>query len=50
MFNILIALLVEKLVITEKEGKALAEQLGTAMLPSDFREAQRLIKKILAKL
>lgn len=48
--NIFIALLVEKLILTEKEGKALADKIGTAMLPSDYREAQKLLKKILNKI
>lgn len=50
MFNIFLALLVEKLIITEKEGKELAEKLGTSMLPSDYKEAQKVLKKILLKI
>ena len=50
MFNVVIALLEEKGLITNVEAKELSAKLGTAMLPSDYRETQRLIKKILAKL
>lgn len=49
MVNIFIALLVEKLILTEKEGKELAEKLGSSMLPSDFKEAQKVLRKILQK-
>ena len=50
MFNIVIGILVEKHILTEKEGTELSEKLGTAMLPSDYRESQRMLKKLFAKL
>lgn len=50
MFNVLLALLVEKLIITQTEAEALAPVLSESMLPSDFRETQRMIKKILQKI
>ena len=50
MLNILIALMVEKLILTQKEGEALAKKLGESILPSDFKESQQFLKKIIAKL
>lgn len=50
MFNVVIALLVEKLILTEKEGIELAEKLSTAMLPSDYKQSQKLVKKIIDKI
>lgn len=50
MFNMMIALMVDKLIITEKEGELLSKELGTAMLPSDFKATQRTLKKIMQKL
>ena len=50
MFNTVVALLEAKGIITEKEAEKLAKELGTALLPSDYRETKRLIKKILIKL
>lgn len=50
MLNMILALLEDKKIITDKEGTLLAEKIGTSMLPSDYREAKRLLKKILAKL
>lgn len=49
-FNIMCALLVEKKLLTEKEGAELAEKLGNSMLPSAYKESQKLIRKILEKL
>lgn len=49
MFNVFIALLVEQLVLTQKEGEVLAKELSASMLPSEFREAQKLVRKIKAK-
>jgi hypothetical protein len=48
--NILCALLVEKLILTDKEGRELASKLGKVMLPSDYDEAHKLIKKLLKDL
>lgn len=50
MFNMICAILIEKKVITEKEGELLAKELGTAMLPSDFKASQRTLRKILHKI
>jgi hypothetical protein len=50
MFNVLFALLAEKLVLTEKEAQALAEKISVSLLPSDYNEAVKLVRKILAKL
>ena len=50
MFTVLLALLEEKNILNNEEAKILAEKLGTSMLPSDYKEAQRLIKKILIKI
>ena len=50
MINLFIAILVEKLILTQKEGEALAEKFSASMLPSNFKEMQRMIKKVLQKL
>lgn len=50
MFNVLCAILEQKLVLTEKEAEELAKQLSVSMLPSDYKEAVKLVKKILSKL
>ena len=50
MINMIIALLEEKLVITAKEGKELADKISSSMLPSDYKEAQKLLKKMLSKI
>jgi len=44
------ALLVEKLVLTEKEGEALAKALNNAILPGDYKEARGTLKRILKNL
>jgi hypothetical protein len=46
----MIAILEDKNILTKEEAKELSDKLGVAMLPSDYRETQRLIKKILSKI
>lgn len=50
MFNMILALLVEKEIVTQKEGELLSKEVGNAMLPSDFRATQRVLKKITQKI
>lgn len=47
MMNVILALLVEKLILTQKEAEELSPILNESMLPGDFRESQKMLKKIL---
>lgn len=49
MINLFIAILVNKLIITEEEGKKLAKEFGFSTLPSDFNEMLRIVNKIVKK-
>lgn len=48
MINIFIALFVEKGLLTESEGEALAEKIRFATLPADYGTASKLMKKMLS--
>ena len=50
MLPVLMAILAEKLVLTEKEAELLSKELGTSMLPSEFKAARRVVRKILQQL
>lgn len=50
MLNMMIALLLEKEIITEHEALGLVEELKYATLPGDFPSAQKSMKKMLAKI
>jgi hypothetical protein len=47
MLNTIIALLIEKDLMTEAEGRALADKLRLATLPADFSSAAQQVKKFL---
>jgi transcriptional regulator CtsR len=47
MINTVIALLVEKNLMTKEEGESLAKKLRDATLPSDFNLAHAQVKKFL---
>jgi hypothetical protein len=49
VINLFIAILVEKLIITEKEGEALALHFNSSMLPSNFKEMLKMVRKVLQK-
>lgn len=49
MINIFIALFVEKGLLSEAEGEALAEKVRMATLPGDYGTASKLLKKMLAE-
>ena len=42
----IISVLVEKLILTEAEGEALAEKMRFATRPSDYRTSRVLMKKL----
>lgn len=48
MLNIWIAVLVEKGVLDEEEGKLLVEKLRVSTLPGDYASARQLAKKLFA--
>lgn len=48
MINTFIALLIEKGIVSEEEGKAFAEKMKNSMLPADFNSAHAQVKKFLA--
>jgi hypothetical protein len=50
MINFFLALLVKYTTMTEKEGKAIAEQLNHSIQPARFDEAMRFIEKVVADL
>ncbi len=45
MLNTMIAILVEKLILTEEEGRALVEKLKYATLPGDYGTSRAQVKK-----
>jgi hypothetical protein len=47
MINIFIALFVEKGLLSPDEGEALADKIRLSTLPSDYRTATKLLKKLL---
>lgn len=47
MLNTLIALLVEKELLTEAEGETMATKISTATLPADYATAARQVRKFL---
>jgi hypothetical protein len=49
MINVFIALFVEKGLLTEAEGEALAYKMRLATLPADYDSAAKLMKKMLAE-
>lgn len=46
----ILGLLVDKLVLTQKEAEHLSKELNSSVLPSDFKNAQRVLNKIIKKL
>lgn len=50
MLNTFIAILIEKEILSEAEGRALAEKVGVATLPSDFDAAWKQVKKFMAEI
>ena len=47
MYNVMIALFIEKGVLTEDEGTELVKELDAGVFPADFRLAHMRIKSIL---
>lgn len=50
MINMFLALLVDKLILTQKEAEVLSKELNNSVLPSDFKNAQRVLNKMLQKI
>jgi len=49
MLNAIVAILVEKGVLEEDEGKELVEKLKTSTLPGDWTSSRVMIKKSLCR-
>ena len=50
MLNMILGLMVEKLILTQKEAEYLSKELNNSVLPSDFKNSQRVLNKMLKKL
>lgn len=50
MLNMIMAILIEREVVTETEGKALVDKILHSTLPADFASSQKLLKKFLIQI